>query len=77
MAARGRALVQAALQAPGRQAVTASIIAMAHGLGLQVVAEGIETAEQHTLLQAQGCDLMQGFFVAEPMALAALLAWRP
>jgi len=72
-----RALVQAALQAPGRQAVTASIIAMAHGLGLQVVAEGIETAEQHTLLQAQGCDLVQGFFVAEPMALAALLAWRP
>ena len=72
-----RALVQAALQAPGRRAVTSSIIAMAHGLGLQVVAEGIETAEQRSLLRAQGCDLVQGFFVARPMALSALLAWRP
>ena len=72
-----RALVHAASQSPERRAVTGSIIAMAHGLGLQVVAEGIETAEQHTLLQAQGCDLVQGFFLCRPLPLVALLAWRP
>jgi EAL domain-containing protein (putative c-di-GMP-specific phosphodiesterase class I) len=72
-----RALVHAASQSPDRRAVTGSIIAMAHGLGLQVVAEGIETAEQHALLQAQGCDLVQGFHICRPMPLAALLAWRP
>ena len=69
--------VHAASQSPERRAVTGSIIAMAHGLGLQVVAEGIETAEQHTLLQAQGCDLVQGFFLCRPLPLVALLAWRP
>ncbi len=72
-----RALVHAASQSPDRRAVTGSIIAMAHGLGLQVVAEGIESAEQHALLQAQGCDLVQGFHICRPMPLAALLAWRP
>lgn len=70
-------LVQAALQAPERSAVTASIVAMAHGLGLQVVAEGVETAAQQALLTAQGCDIVQGFHIARPMPLADLLVWQP
>jgi diguanylate cyclase (GGDEF)-like protein len=71
-----RALVQAALQAPGRRAVTGSIIAMAHGLGLQVVAEGIETAEQRSLLQRPGLRPGAGLLpVARPHGAGAR-CWR-
>jgi diguanylate cyclase (GGDEF)-like protein len=71
-----RALVHAAARSPERSPVTGSIVAMAHGLGLQVVAEGIETREQLALLQAQGCDAVQGWFIARPMPLEDLLVWR-
>ncbi len=71
-----RALVQAAIGASDRSAVAGSIILMAHRLGLQVVAEGIETAEQIELLAAQDCDILQGYYIARPMPLQQLLAWR-
>lgn len=70
-----RALVHAAMRTPERSAVTGSIIAMAHRLGMRVVAEGIETAEQQALLAGQGCDLLQGFHIARPVVLADLLRW--
>ncbi|NOH95662.1 EAL domain-containing protein [Vibrio sp. 99-70-13A1] len=44
-----------------------AIILMAHQLGIRVVAEGIETQEQATLLQDQDCDYGQGYFFAKPM----------
>jgi diguanylate cyclase (GGDEF)-like protein len=44
------------------------IIGLAHNLELQVVAEGVETQEQLTLLQSMGCDINQGFFLHRPMA---------
>lgn len=72
-----RALVTAAMQASDRSAVTGSIIAMAHRLGLQVVAEGIETPQQLALLAQQGCDVLQGYHIARPMPLTALLRWQP
>jgi diguanylate cyclase (GGDEF)-like protein len=57
------------------------IIALAHNLSLQVVAEGVETAEQLALLKTLGCDLNQGFFVHRPMPIEAveelLRAQRP
>jgi EAL domain-containing protein (putative c-di-GMP-specific phosphodiesterase class I) len=71
-----RALVSAAMQAGDRSAVTGSIIVMAHRLGLQVVAEGIETVAQVELLAQQGCDILQGYGIARPMPLADLLQWR-
>jgi EAL domain-containing protein (putative c-di-GMP-specific phosphodiesterase class I) len=43
---------------------------MARALGLQTVAEGIETREQLEQLQALGCDLGQGYFLARPMDAA-------
>jgi len=44
-----------------------AMIRLAHGLGKRVIAEGIETEDQQTILQQLGCDMMQGYFYAPPM----------
>jgi diguanylate cyclase (GGDEF)-like protein/PAS domain S-box-containing protein len=49
------------------QAITNAIVAMAHILKLKVVAEGVETKGQETLLESQGCDEMQGFLFSRPV----------
>jgi EAL domain-containing protein (putative c-di-GMP-specific phosphodiesterase class I) len=55
--------------------IVKSIIDLAHGLGLTVTAEGVETAEQLKLLRELGCDVAQGFFVARPLEPNALKGW--
>ena len=50
-------------------ALTSAIIAMAHSLGLEVVAEGVETVAQLEQLQKQNCDICQGFLYSEPLPL--------
>ncbi|MCI5167977.1 MAG: EAL domain-containing protein, partial [Candidatus Electrothrix sp. GM3_4] len=47
--------------------VVTAIITMAHALGLQVIAEGVETEQQHILLNEIGCDFIQGFYFYKPM----------
>jgi EAL domain-containing protein (putative c-di-GMP-specific phosphodiesterase class I) len=47
-------------------AITRAIIAMAHGLRMVVVAEGVETDAQLALLQEYGCDMVQGFYLGHP-----------
>jgi predicted signal transduction protein with EAL and GGDEF domain/FixJ family two-component response regulator len=47
-------------------AITRAIIAMAHGLKMVVVAEGVETGEQLVMLEEYGCDLVQGFYLGRP-----------
>ncbi|WP_232056503.1 bifunctional diguanylate cyclase/phosphodiesterase [Pseudoalteromonas sp. A25] len=54
-------------------ALCEAMIMMAHQLGLQVIAEGIETYEQHALLLQAGCDFGQGYYYAKPMPQDALL----
>jgi len=44
-----------------------AIVQLAHSMGMQAIAEGIETAEQHRFLVEQGCGLGQGFLFARPM----------
>lgn len=44
-----------------------AIVALAHGLGLQITAEGVETPEQADYLVHQGCDVLQGYLFARPM----------
>jgi diguanylate cyclase len=55
--------------------VVRSAIDMGHGLGLKVVAEGIETETAAKRLREFGCDVAQGYLYAKPMPLAAFEAW--
>ena len=55
-----------------RHVVIEAIIAMAHMLGMAVVAEGVETRAQVEALQAAGCDFAQGFLFSRPVTLAVL-----
>ncbi|MCB1859926.1 MAG: EAL domain-containing protein [Gammaproteobacteria bacterium] len=54
--------------------ITLTIISMARGLNLEVVAEGVESPEQLALLEAHGCDLGQGYLFAEPLPAKAFYA---
>ena len=56
-------------------AIVRATIALAHGLGLKVVAEGVETEAQVVRLRELGCDEVQGYLYARPMPLADLLVW--
>lgn len=56
-------------------AITNAAIQMAHGLGLDVVAEGIESETTWNHLQQMGCDYGQGFWIARPMPVEELLPW--
>lgn len=52
---------------PNDTAITTAFIGLAHNLGLEAVAEGVETAEQVEFLAAQNCDLIQGYFLSHPV----------
>ncbi|MBB4954323.1 EAL domain-containing protein (putative c-di-GMP-specific phosphodiesterase class I) [Agrobacterium vitis] len=52
-----------------------SMIELSHGLGYQVVAEGVETSEDADILQAMGCDEIQGFWFSRPMTANLLAKW--
>jgi EAL domain-containing protein (putative c-di-GMP-specific phosphodiesterase class I) len=62
-----RSFVTDLLRDPDDLALTTSIIAMAHSLGITVVAEGIETEGQYAVLRERGCDQGQGFWMGRPM----------
>ena len=50
------------------QELVNAAIAMAHGLGLKVVAEGVETKEQLAFLASQGCEIAQGYLFSKPLS---------
>ncbi len=53
-------------------AITRAIIAMAHGLKMVVVAEGVETGEQLLLLEQYGCDMVQGYYLGHPSSAESI-----
>jgi diguanylate cyclase (GGDEF)-like protein len=62
---------------PGDAAIAANIISLAHNLGLEVIAEGVETEQQLNFLKQEGCDAYQGYLCARPMTagqMAGILA---
>ncbi|MFM0178599.1 EAL domain-containing protein [Paraburkholderia aspalathi] len=56
------------------ETITSAIIALAHSLKLQVIAEGVETSAQLDFLKERACDEMQGFYFAKPMSTDAISA---
>ncbi|WP_432561044.1 putative bifunctional diguanylate cyclase/phosphodiesterase [Kineococcus sp. SYSU DK003] len=60
---------------PEDEVIVSSVIALAHRLGLVVVAEGVETVAAADRLCALGCDELQGFFFARPLPADQAMAW--
>ncbi|MCU7376254.1 EAL domain-containing protein [Paucibacter sp. O1-1] len=56
-------------------AICSAIIAMAHSLGMGVVAEGVENSEQVAFLRGRGCDELQGYYLSKPLAAPAFQQW--
>jgi EAL domain-containing protein (putative c-di-GMP-specific phosphodiesterase class I) len=67
-----RSFVTAMTNNADDMAIVSSIISLAHGLDLNVVAEGVETEEQQKLLRLLRCDQMQGYLFSRPIAKGAL-----
>ena len=57
------------------QIIVRSTVSMAHELGLSVVAEGVEDLESQQWLADVGCDFIQGYYLARPMSLDAVIDW--
>ena len=70
-----RSFIAPLCEDPEALALVKAIIAMAHGLSLKVIAEGVETREQLRILQQHGCDYIQGFYLAKPMEAASYEAF--
>ncbi|MDO8703645.1 MAG: EAL domain-containing protein, partial [Sulfuricaulis sp.] len=58
---------------PDDAAIVIAIITMAHALGIQTIAEGVETREQLDFLRQHGCDGMQGYFFSKPVEASAIV----
>jgi len=67
-----RSFIRGVGAAPDDAAVVSTIIAMAKGLNMKVIAEGVETSEQLQFLRGQGCDQYQGFFASSAVLAAEL-----
>jgi EAL domain-containing protein (putative c-di-GMP-specific phosphodiesterase class I) len=62
-----RSFISDVLRDPDDLALTTAIIAMAHSLGITVVAEGVEKEGQYAILRERGCDLAQGYWIGHPV----------
>jgi diguanylate cyclase (GGDEF)-like protein/PAS domain S-box-containing protein len=69
-----QSFVRAVVDDPAAATLVKTIIDMGHGLGMEVVAEGIETVEQLEFVRANNCDNAQGTLFGQPAPLEALLA---
>ncbi len=70
-----RTFVQDVIDDPDDAAITAAIIGMAHTLGMNTLAEGVETEAQVQFLTRHGCQDAQGFLLARPLAAPTFEAW--
>ncbi len=70
-----RSLIEHVVDESDARNIAQAVIGLVHGLGCEAVAEGIESIEQATILQVIGCDVLQGYAIAEPMAEDAFIEW--
>jgi diguanylate cyclase (GGDEF)-like protein/PAS domain S-box-containing protein len=66
-----RSFMQDLPQDPANQAITTAVMSLGQGLGLDVVAEGVETPDQLSVLQQLGCNLLQGYLFSRPVTAIA------
>lgn len=66
-----RSFVSRIAESSGDGAIVRSLVAMAHNLGLRVIAEGVETEQQAALLAKEECEEAQGYLYAQPLPAAA------
>ncbi len=70
-----RSFVQGMRHDTGTAEVTQAIVQLGHALGMQVVAEGVETPLEEAMLQRQGCDEMQGYLYSRPLPPREMAQW--
>jgi diguanylate cyclase (GGDEF)-like protein len=70
-----RSFINGFVKEPALGTIVQSTIQMAHGLGLKVIAEGVETDAERLALIELHCDAMQGYLVARPMAAGVFADW--
>jgi len=70
-----RAFVTQLPDNPQNAAIVKSVIDLAHNLGLEVVAEGVETTAALRWLREQGCERAQGFYLSKPMPAELFISW--
>jgi two-component system CheB/CheR fusion protein len=70
-----RSLIADIGQNPKSEAIIKAIVSMAHALGHEVIAEGIEQVEQYAFLRRLGCDQAQGFLFGTPMLASEFPGW--
>ncbi|WP_299652577.1 bifunctional diguanylate cyclase/phosphodiesterase [uncultured Tateyamaria sp.] len=70
-----RSFVMKADRDPEQQRMISAVLTMAERLGIETLAEGVETVGEHALLSQLGCDYVQGFGIARPMPFEKTLDW--
>ena len=61
--------------APESRSLASSIVMIGHRMGLEVIAEGVESREQLQYLRSRKCDKIQGYFISKPLPEHAILGW--
>ena len=64
-----QSFVRSVRRRPGAEAIVRAVVELGHSLDMRICAEGVETDEQLTFLESEGCDEVQGFLVGEPMTV--------
>jgi EAL domain-containing protein (putative c-di-GMP-specific phosphodiesterase class I) len=67
--------VRGMVDSPEDASIVEAVVALGRGLGLTVLAEGVETEEQRTMLKGLGCDAIQGYLLARPLPAGEVDSW--
>jgi diguanylate cyclase (GGDEF)-like protein len=70
-----KSFVMAMHEDPGNATIVQSTVDLGHNLGLEVVAEGVETVESYNTLARLGCDYAQGYFLSKPLSPEKMSIW--
>jgi len=68
-----RSFVSDIVSSPDDRTIVKTILGLAQSMGIQTIAEGVETAEQLRVLRGLGCECVQGYYLGRPMPADSLL----